>query len=1544
MVKQIRKIISIILVVAILGSFAGAFVAQAEKSGESVGLKSEVSATSETPIGGLLANEINESQEEAELKGENAVYAVTVESTTASVVFQTQQKAYLLVCIYEEDGIKMLASGKCIVSSEQTRTDIVLETQTMPDYFLLRAYLIDIASLKPISTVYETPNYTKTVQEFMQTTTADYDNDLVVNLDEDEKKNFMVYCPDVVLVKGDGEHNTLTSIDSESKTYLFENAQAPLSNLAIGDVFSYMIEEEIIVIGKVKDIEETGKTIKIIGEDYSIDEVFEHIKIDTTENEQDSVTHEVGTEQAEVVGELAFNYIVTHAFLDEKNYSKTKDFTQKVEVEWTTAEDDEGNKATISANGELNGWFSYKYIKTKDVNYKELAIDYSAQVQIKLTGQHTLEIPLAAIPPLFVFGVSIHIEFSFYVEYGISFSGTIGISGTIGAMDLNGNTTQLTTRPLISFDREVTGFLSIGFKLKLSGKPLEVLGEISLTGKVGGKLELSKDIHLDNNASVIHFCKNCLKGELKAVASAKGGVEIIGDVLSLKITFAEGEHKICDCHFSFDFKEFGLCPCPHKAYRVHLNVIDGTGQSIDRAMIQLNGDISYTNESGVYDNYLPAGDYTLFVQKEGLSSGELTLNITDEPISSFVIISDKVSDRFLNQYFLNGSFSSDILVYDGHIYKLFTEQFNSFSEAEDYCESKNGHLATIGSEQEDTQVFSYTKRINAFDAYLGMYKTKDGDWIDVLGNKLKYTNWASGEPNNLGGSENVVMYFYTYTKAEWNDGVISGGYYNIVCEWENASDYLRYLQSFDAPSTGTNAFDKTQSGPFDYLFNQKKTYNDLIPNEVYNFYVIKSSQAENILGTANLLYVTQVVSDDSGSASITFRPTYSFSAAEYLMMPIQKNDITQAQVTIASPSYTGEELFVKPVVKFGDQTLQPGVDYYLSGEYFATEGGYYTVNIIGTGAYEGQIPVEYEVHKWDDGVVTKEPTCTGFGSRCYTCEICHNTKTSWIWMLGHQYEFTQTIAPQCEQQGYDIYTCSRCNATIKRNMVEALEHNFVLAEHKASTCNATGYDRYSCTRCDKEDIREIEKLDGNALEAALQLAQQKLAKDYFTEQSYQNLATVYEAHRNDGDVITEQEAVEQATAAIIEAVDALELAQSATGKTEDGFLWQWSKESGELIISGEGAMQDYAIGTVPWADVLGATKAITVQEGISTIGSYAFYGAGGVASVTLPDSLESIGAYAFYECVGLEKLHIPDKVSSIGNRSFYGCSGLKEVSVPAGTVYYTYAFYGAENIQTITITGKGSAQMPDIGSTLVIPFLNMSGVFGPFKYAKSAEVVIDSGVERIGKNSFYGCSGIKKITVFNPICEIEDAQNTISPNTVLCASIESTLKEYAQKYDRAFEDLYGGGFYSGIHTSYTVLNASDREATLIVMGESGTYTFDSTNGIFQIDGYLKEGTYSIYVKPLYGISTIVEREIDSIELGGAQMLVSDKELILGDFNLDGIIDIADISLFLSNIGSVELNDEQMMVYDINADSSIDVLDLAMMLREDTYCAMERVWQ
>ena len=72
--------------------------------------------------------------------------------------------------------------------------------------------------------------------------------------------------------------------------------------------------------------------------------------------------------------------------------------------------------------------------------------------------------------------------------------------------------------------------------------------------------------------------------------------------------------------------------------------------------------------------------------------------------------------------------------------------------------------------------------------------------------------------------------------------------------------------------------------------------------------------------------------------------------------------------------------------------------------------------------------------------------------------------------------------------------------------------------------------------------------------------------------------------------------------------------------------------------------------------VLNDIKSVIIFDGITTIGSSAFYSQDNIKSVIIPTSVTSIGDNAFDYCHGLENVYIHASLTRIGARAFASCN------------------------------------------------------------------------------------------------------------------------------------------------------------------------------------------------------------------------------------------------------------------------------------------------
>ena len=186
-----------------------------------------------------------------------------------------------------------------------------------------------------------------------------------------------------------------------------------------------------------------------------------------------------------------------------------------------------------------------------------------------------------------------------------------------------------------------------------------------------------------------------------------------------------------------------------------------------------------------------------------------------------------------------------------------------------------------------------------------------------------------------------------------------------------------------------------------------------------------------------------------------------------------------------------------------------------------------------------------------------------------------------------------------------------------------------------------------------------------------------------------------------------------------------------SGTCGDGLFW-YLDVTGTITIKGQGKMDNFSAGgqaiNSPWNRYTKKITNVIIEDGVSSIGNYAFCFCSGVSSVTISESVTSIGNSAFFSC-DLQQLTIPNSVTSIGELAFAVCTNLSDVSI-------------SENVRKI----GGSA----------------------FQACKNlTSIVIPNGISTISEFLFTGCSALKNVSLPNTITSIE--QSAFS----LCSSLEN---------------------------------------------------------------------------------------------------------------------------------------------------------------------------
>ena len=126
----------------------------------------------------------------------------------------------------------------------------------------------------------------------------------------------------------------------------------------------------------------------------------------------------------------------------------------------------------------------------------------------------------------------------------------------------------------------------------------------------------------------------------------------------------------------------------------------------------------------------------------------------------------------------------------------------------------------------------------------------------------------------------------------------------------------------------------------------------------------------------------------------------------------------------------------------------------------------------------GQAIAKTEDHSWNQGEITKEPTCKEKGEKTFTCSICGNTKTEKVSTTDHQHmEIRNQKNPTCKEAGYsgDTY-CADCGVKISsgKTIAKTKNHNWdggVITTEP--TCTERGEKTFTCTICGNTNTKKV---------------------------------------------------------------------------------------------------------------------------------------------------------------------------------------------------------------------------------------------------------------------------------------------------------------------------------------------------------------------------------------------------------------------------------------------------------------------------------------
>ena len=388
-------------------------------------------ASADNSFGIMLANKLNKPQ----LRPENGCKVIGIEmsGTEAVVRLEAAEDCRIVVCVYDDpcsDGAPvMLGSGVQWVTAGQETVTVPVEINKLPDYYLVRVFLIGEDDI-PLSEEYSDPMHTRKMRSLMQSTVNDYSGYEVLNLDGSDTTNFAVYKKEVTVLKGTDTENTVTEQDTDEGICRIRNYTGPTEK---GSIVSIEAEGEYAVIFRIRSSEtKDGITTVQTEPDLETDDTFEFVKYESDPDKmeadyslpsEDEVPEGVtvsgavntpkpaqGLPDAEAAGEIEEIRPFTKSF--RVALGKEADEERETVVKGTNVGDGGTNTSAVGVNGvfEMDFGFSASYYKTGSMDFTSLNISLGVSVGVEFTATFSRKLPL---------GVGICFESAAGVEFHV---------------------------------------------------------------------------------------------------------------------------------------------------------------------------------------------------------------------------------------------------------------------------------------------------------------------------------------------------------------------------------------------------------------------------------------------------------------------------------------------------------------------------------------------------------------------------------------------------------------------------------------------------------------------------------------------------------------------------------------------------------------------------------------------------------------------------------------------------------------------------------------------------------------------------------------------------------------------------------------------------------------------------------------------------------------------------------------------------------------------------------------------------------------------
>lgn len=387
----------------------------------------------------------------------------------------------------------------------------------------------------------------------------------------------------------------------------------------------------------------------------------------------------------------------------------------------------------------------------------------------------------------------------------------------------------------------------------------------------------------------------------------------------------------------------------------------------------------------------------------------------------------------------------------------------------------------------------------------------------------------------------------------------------------------------------------------------------------------------------------------------------------------------------------------------------------------------------------------------------------------------------------------------------------------------------------------------------------------------------------------------------------------------------------AAGKCGDAVQWRLNPlgDSSEyaLTLSGTGSTWEFEREHTPWYEYRLDIRSITVEEGVTWLGRWAFEGCFFLREVSLPDGLLGMTANTFEGCANLRELALPSSLRNIGYATFANCESLKTLdlsatgikSIPESAFSYCTSMYRIALPEGLTEIGQFafaecySLVSIELSETLTeIMYNAFNGCL------KLAEVVNHSDLEITAGNMDNGMVAYYAEEVHTGESRVEEL------NGYLFGILNGTgyLLGYTEHdAELTLPENYGGQPYEIYRFAFDCVAGPKKITVPAGVSRVGYGAFN--NCYFLTDLYFAaeeqpEGWDADWKN---GCDAAVHWGVSPVTPG-----------VAGDINGDNLLSIQDVTALLLALSQAEPGNGNIALYDVSKDGIVSIQDVTILLQ------------